>query len=118
MKSPFNPSRTKKMRRALRNNMPPAEQALWKVLRGKKLKGYKFRRQFGVGEYSVDFFCPRVRLAIEVDGPSHFLESSKDTDDVRQLYIESTGVKILRFTNLDIRDNLDGVVQKILEHLE
>ncbi len=118
MKLPFNPSKTKKLRRYLRSNMPPAEQALWKKLQGKKLNGYKFRRQFGVGDYILDFYCPKGRIAIEIDGPSHFKESAFKKDTVRKTYIESAGIKILRFNNQDVQTNIEGVLQKILEHLK
>ncbi|MGD0919462.1 MAG: DUF559 domain-containing protein [Thermodesulfobacteriota bacterium] len=59
-------------RKILRKNMPKAEVILWSRLKGKRLDGYKFRRQFSVAQFVVDFYCPRLKLAIEVDGDSHF----------------------------------------------
>ena len=97
--------------------MPPAETKLWEHLRKKQLKGYKFRRQHGIDQYIVDFYCSKVKLAIEVDGPSHFMEKSKDSDRQRMSHIESLGIRVLRFNNQEIYNNLDGVVNRILEFL-
>jgi very-short-patch-repair endonuclease len=58
-------------RRMLRGNMPQAEIILWSKLKNKGFKGYKFRRQYSVGKFVIDFYCPRLKLAIEVDGKSH-----------------------------------------------
>jgi LPS sulfotransferase NodH len=78
----------------------------------------KFRRQFGIGRYVVDFYCPDQKLAIELDGESHFLKQAEKQDLIRQLWIENQGIHFLRFTNLEIYENLEGVLQKILEVLE
>ena len=93
--------------------MPEAEVILWSKLQRKQLGGYKFRRQYGVGRYSVDFYCPKLKLAIEVDGDSHFREDATERDTRRQLYIEQFDVEVVRFTNDDIRSNLDGVLTAI-----
>jgi very-short-patch-repair endonuclease len=63
----------------------------------------------------VDFYSPQLKLAIEIDGESHFVDGALQRDQVRQSFIESTGVTFLRFTNLDIYDRLEGVIEKILE---
>jgi very-short-patch-repair endonuclease len=67
----FNRSEETEKRRNLRRNLAPAEALLWTHLQGRKLLGYKFRRQYGVDRYVVDFYCPALRLAIDVDGDSH-----------------------------------------------
>ena len=93
--------------------MPEAEEILWSKLRRRQLGGLKFRRQYGIGIYSVDFYCPELRLAIEVDGDSHFRQGASGRDLRRQLFIEEFDIKVVRFTNDDIRSNLDGVLVAI-----
>lgn len=97
--------------------MPLAEQLLWKEIRNKKL-GYKFRRQYGIGKFIVDFCSPEAKLIIEIDGDSHFYNSnSQELDAKRQKYIESLNLKIIRFTNCEIYQNLRGVLKTIINHL-
>jgi very-short-patch-repair endonuclease len=93
--------------------MPDAEVILWSQLQRKQLGGYKFRRQYGIGQYSVDFYCPKLKLAIEVDGESHFTEGARERDRERQLFIEQFDIEVLRFTNDDIRSSLDSVLMII-----
>jgi very-short-patch-repair endonuclease len=93
--------------------MPKAEVILWRYLKGKQINGYKFRRQFGIGPYVVDFYCAKLKLAIELDGDLHFSEDAQQYDFERQKYIEEFNIKFLRFTNDDIYKNLDGVMQTI-----
>ena len=109
----YNKACEKDKRRMLRSNMPRAELALWTKLRSKGLDGYKFRRQYSVGKFVVDFYCPRLKLAVEVDGDSHFSEGSERGDKERQHFIESFGISFLRFTNNDIYENLDTVLERI-----
>lgn len=113
----FNKTSEKEKRRVLRKNMPPAETILWSKLRGKSLNGLKFKRQYSIGPYIVDFYSPQLKLAIELDGESHFVEGALQRDQVRQAFIESADVTVLRFTNCDIYDRLEGVIEKILEQL-
>lgn len=98
--------------------MPPAEQILWKILRNSQLKGYKFRRQHGIGNFIVDFYCPKVRLGIEVDGESHHLSNNSIRDDVdRDNFLRNNNIKILRLLNSDVYNNLEGVIEKISKEL-
>lgn len=113
----FNRSSEKAKRKNLRNQATKAEKILWRCLQGKQLEGYKFRRQYSVGPYIVDFYCPRFKLAIEVDGPSHFQDEAIRYDQKRQRYIESFGLKFLRFTNVDIYENIEGVLEEILRFI-
>ena len=105
------------LRKKLRNNMTTAEVILWSKLKGKQLKGYKFRRQYGIDGYIVDFYCPKLRLAIEIDGSSHDGKEAKEYDKERQLQIEVLNISFLRFTNQDIYKNLTKVLTKISDHL-
>jgi very-short-patch-repair endonuclease len=111
----FNIVDGKSTRRMLRRNMPEAEIILWSRLRRRCLLGYKFRRQYGIGRYSVDFFCPELKLAIEVDGSSHFVEHAEERDRIREEFIGQFGVCFLRFTNSEVRTSLNGVLTKIEE---
>lgn len=112
----FNNNTEKNKRKTLRKEMPPAEMILWQVLRNRKLNGHKFRRQYSVDRYVLDFYCPSAKLAIEIDGDSHFSEAAIKSDEIRQKTIEELGIRFLRFTNFDVYENLDGVVKKILKH--
>ena len=93
--------------------MPKAEQILWQYLKGKQLSGYKFRRQYSVGAFIVDFYCIEAKLAIELDGDSHFEEGVAGYDQKRQRFIENLGIRVLRFTNHEIYFDLDNVLEVI-----
>ena len=107
----FNRASEKEKRRFLRNNMPKAETVIWSKLKGRQLLGYKFRRQYSVDRYVVDFYCPELKLAVEIDGDGHFQNGAKNNDRRRQAFIESFGIQFLRFTNEDVFKNLDGVIE-------
>src|SRR3989338_6666367 len=113
----FNKSSEKRTRRKLRNEMTPAEKKLWYYLKNKQLGGYKFRRQQGIGQYIVDFYCPRLKLIIEIDGDTHFEEKMMRYDFERQRQIESLGIKFLRFTNLDIYENIESVLEEVIRDM-
>ena len=98
--------------------MPLAEVILWGRLRGRQLGGYKFRRQYSVEHFVIDFYCPELKLAIEVDGDSHYTEGAYLSDRERQIRIESFGIHFLRFTNIEIYENLEGVWLKIMEWIK
>jgi very-short-patch-repair endonuclease len=89
---------------------------MWIHLSRRQMNGLKFRRQYGVDQYVIDFYCPKIKLAIEIDGDSHYYSAAQKYDTERQKYIESCGIHFLRFTNNEIYDNLDGVLQMIYEH--
>ncbi|MBN1755736.1 endonuclease domain-containing protein [bacterium] len=107
----------KKVRREFRKNPTPAEEELWKHLRKKQLKGYKFRRQHPVkGKFILDFYCPIKKLAIGLDGPIH--RFTKKEDKERQELIESIGIKVVRFKNRDVFDRVEWILEKIVNALE
>jgi very-short-patch-repair endonuclease len=108
----FNQREAKEVRRDLRKVQTRAEELLWNVLRGSRL-GLRFRRQFGVGPYIVDFYAPRARLVIEVDGSVHDLDRVHALDVHRQRDIEALGLKFLRFTNHEITGNMEAVLLQI-----
>jgi len=113
----FNRQETKEKRRALRKNLTEAEKALWKKLRGKRLEGLKFFRQSGIGTYIADFYCPQLKLVIEIDGGQHFFEEGKSYDAQREHYMSSPSISTLRFSNLDILKNIDGVWDHIIKKI-
>ena len=114
----YNKEIEKCKRRLLRKNMPQAEIILWSNLRNKILRGYKFRRQYSVKNFVLDFYCPKLKLAIEVDGGSHFIEGADVRDKERQTIIETFGISFLRFTNKEIQENINGVLEKIMENIQ
>lgn len=97
--------------RRLRRQAPVPERLLWSRLRNGQLAGLKFRRQHAVEPYIVDFYCHRLRLAIEIDGMSHMGRSRQDAD--RQRCLEQHGLHVIRFTNDDVLKHLDSVVDAI-----
>ena len=103
----------KTLRRKLRSNLTPAEAVLWKRLQNRQLAGRKFRRQHSIGPYVLDFYCPRERLAVELDGAAHDSEDAAQRDARRAKYLLSVGVKIVRFENRDVVSNLEGVLKAI-----
>ncbi len=117
----FNSPRQKSRRKNLRRDMTRAEIVLWYSLKGKQLLGYKFRRQHGVDQYILDFYCPELNLAIEVDGESHNSENARRRDQKRQREIEAYGIRFLRFTDDEVLGNPDRVVdaiEKMVRQLE
>lgn len=100
-------------RKKLRNEPTRAEIALWREINSRRLNGYKFRRQHSIGPFVIDFYCPAMRLAIEVDGNSHFLENVEIYEARREKFIKDFGVKMLRFTNTEVFKNRESVVEII-----
>jgi len=109
----FNNKLLKERRRELRANQTDAEKKLWEALRGERLDGLKFHRQFSIGAYILDFYCKEKRLLIEIDGGIHMKTEAKKNDEVRDKYFKEINFKILRFKNNDIEKDIDMVVEKI-----
>ena len=109
----FNKKPLKEFRKELRNNLTPAEAVMWKVLQKRQLEGRKFRRQHSIGNHIVDFYCPKEKLVIELDGTAHYTPEGSDKDEKRDAYINGLGIKVLRFENRDIFNNLDAVLEVI-----
>jgi very-short-patch-repair endonuclease len=113
-----NPPKTKRQRRNLRTEQTKSEAKLWSKLRNRQLVGCKFRRQHPVDQYILDFYCPELRLAIEIDGDSHFIGLAPVRDKEREQYLTRYGIRMLRFTNEDVRTNLDSVIQAIFHEVQ
>jgi very-short-patch-repair endonuclease len=99
--------------RKLRNNMTESEKILWAKISKKQLNGLKFRRQFPIGRYIADFYNHERKLIIEIDGSIH--NEQKDYDKNRENNLEAHGYSIIRFTNDEVINNIDLVLEKILE---
>ena len=106
-------------RRDLRNNGTSAEALLWLALKARKIKGVKWRRQFSIGNFILDFYCPECKLGIELDGIQHYSLDGSDYDDRRSRWLDKNfGIHILRFENRDIFTSFDNVVGYIEEVVE
>ena len=101
----------------LRKNMTFSEKLLWSELRNKETFKVRFKRQHPIDIFIVDFYCHKHKLAIEVDGEIHLDEEVKEYDDGRSHDIEMLGIKILRFTNAEVIENMETVKQKILDYI-
>ena len=108
----------KNLARHLRKNMTDAERLLWSKIRKKQIAGYQFYRQRPIGKYIVDFYCPAARLVIEVDGGQHYFRNSRIHDKERDKLLKHHSIKVLRFTNLQILNNIDSVLDEIYEALK
>lgn len=113
----FNSIATKEVRQALRKNQTDAERKLWNILRNKQMSGNKFFRQYGIGSYIVDFYCPLLKIVIEVDGGQHYSEEGMMYDRQREEFLKKAGIKVIRFTNLDVLKNMEGVFESIQKEL-
>ena len=113
----FNRTETLLKRRQLRKDQTDAERLLWSRLRGKAL-GLKFFRQYGIGSYIADFYSPAVKLVVELDGGQHYTEDGLAYDKVREEYMAAVGVKTVRFSNVEVLTDLDGVLHSIMGEVE
>ena len=105
-------------RKELRNNSTSAEAVLWDMLKSRQL-GVKFRRQFSVGPYILDFYSPEVKLCIELDGASHFTYSGTDYDFERKNFLKSNhGIETLRFENIEVFKYTEEVISEIKTAIE
>ena len=98
--------------RSLRRNLTEPEQRLWQKLRNRQLGGLKFRRQSPVGPYVADFLCLEARLIVEVDGETH--ASTQAADAGRTAFLENEGFRVIRFSNVEVMENVEGVLMHIL----
>ncbi len=107
---PYNP-KLKELARKLRNGSTFTEILLWDYLRKKQMRGFDFDRQKPIDNYIVDFYCKDLKLAIEIDGESHYGKEYKD--EKRDKRLKEFGIIVLRFDDLDVRYKLEQVLEKI-----
>ena len=111
--------------RSLRNNMfvlwlsrrTDAERLLWSKIRNRQIKDYRFIRQKIIGNYIVDFYCPKECLIIELDDGHHYTDDGIQKDEVRDKFLSGLGFRVLRFSDRDILKNINGVIDEILKYL-
>lgn len=108
-----NPRKTVQIRRRLRRASTEAEALFWKSVRGKKILGLKFRRQYGIENYILDFYIPSLRIAVEIDGGVHQIESVKEKDLNKDTFLKENGIEVIRFTNDEVLDDLSTSMQKL-----
>jgi very-short-patch-repair endonuclease len=103
--------------RKLRKEMTDSELHLWSKIRMKQINGFQFYRQRTIENFIVDFFSPRARLVIEVDGGQHYSDEMIRSDGQRDQRLKKLGLKVLRFSDIDVLTNIEGVIDIIIEHL-
>lgn len=111
----YNKPELKQRRRKFRQDQTDAEKLLWSKIRNRQLNGLKFLRQYSVGDYVLDFYCPKVRLAVELDGSQHIEDKSQIYDEQRTKFLEQKGIQVVRFWNNEVINNLNGVLEKVVE---
>lgn len=109
----FNHNSQKDKRRKLRQHSTKAERDLWQNLRSRGLEGYKFRRQVSVGFFVLDFYCPELKLAIEVDGYTHDSDEARKYDAEREEIIKTYGVRFLRIRDEEVHENIEKALDRI-----
>jgi very-short-patch-repair endonuclease len=100
-----------------RKNATKAEHLLWERLKNKQLEGHKFRRQHPIGRFILDFYCYAAKLAIEIDGDYHEKPLQKEYDEQRTGAIETIDIQVIRFTNEEVLNDMEGVLAEILSVL-
>lgn len=103
--------------RELRKNMTDAERRVWGRIRRKQLNSRQFYRQKNIGNYIVDFYCPAAKLIVEIDGGQHYSEDGLRKDKDRDNRLTSLGLRILRFSDREVFENIEGVLETICEYL-
>jgi very-short-patch-repair endonuclease len=109
---PYNP-KLKERSMELRNNSTFTEIMVWNNLKKKQMRGYDFDRQRPIDNYIVDFYCKDLFLAIEIDGESHYGKKAEAKDKAKDVRLKQLGVSVLRFDDLDVRYNLEKVLNSI-----
>jgi very-short-patch-repair endonuclease len=99
--------------RELRHNATDAERKLWQKIRRRQVEGFRFRRQVPLGPYIVDFACLAAKLVVELDGSQHTEDANVASDERRTAWLNSQGFRVIRFWNLDVLHNVDGVWESI-----
>lgn len=103
-------------RRVLHNNLTPSESMLWKSLKGKKLEGKKFEKWQSFGDYTIKFYCPSEKLAIELDGDTSLVASEQIVELKKEEFLGQQGVKIIRIKDDEVILSKDTVLEKIKQH--
>jgi very-short-patch-repair endonuclease len=113
----YNKPNLKNLRRTLRKSQTPAERKIWKILKNSQILEQRFLRQYGVENFILDFYCPKIKLAIEIDGGQHNIPEADFLDTQRTRILETHGIKVVRFWNNEIERNIEGVYEKIVREI-
>lgn len=109
----YNNPKRKDLRQELRRNATPTEYFFWSFLCRGQVEGVKFRRQYGVGPFVLDFYCPELRLAVEVDGETHDTPEARKYDTQRTRFLQTNNIEVVRFQNGDILENTDWALDEL-----
>jgi very-short-patch-repair endonuclease len=107
----------KQRRRELRRNQTEAEKTFWDHVRNRQFYGMRFFRQYSIGPYILDFYCPTMKLAVELDGGQHNQYDSKEYDTVRSEYLKAQGIEVMRFWNHEVLIDTGGVLIRLAERV-
>lgn len=110
----YNP-KLKQLAKNLRKNSTLSEVLLWNYLKNKRMKGYDWHRQKPIDNYIADFYCPALKLVIEIDGASH--GGKEKYDEIRIKKLESLGLHVLIFDDMEIKNNIGDVLTEIIDHI-
>ena len=113
MRFPRNDPALKQRRRELRRNQSDAERALWAKVRNKQFFGMKFFRQYSIGPYILDFYCPTVKLAVELDGGQHNQSDKRESDAARSEYLKTQRIDVMRFWNNEVLLDIESVLSEL-----
>jgi len=103
----------KQHRQELRRNQTDAEKAVWRRVRNRQFLGMRFFRQYSIGPYILDFYCPTVKVAIELDGGQHNQSENKEYDEARSEYLKTQGINVIRFWNHEVLIDMKSVLNKL-----
>jgi very-short-patch-repair endonuclease len=117
MKIYYNP-KLKQLARNLRNNSTLSEVLFWKEVRGKNILGYQFLRQKPIGNFIVDFYCPKLKLAIEIDGDSHAFREVARRDKIKDAYLNNLGIHLIRYEDHKIKKDIQSTISHLIDWIE
>ena len=113
----YNKESEKANRKKLRRNSTQAEQILWECLKDRKFLGLKFKRQFSIDHFVLDFYCPKIKFAIELDGAVHLDDRVRNHDENRDGFLSAFGIKILRIKNEMVINNINKILELIKKNI-
>jgi len=114
----YNKPNIKSLRRKLRKKQTEPEALLWQKLRNRAFENLKFYRQYSIGQYILDFYCPYLRFAIELDGSQHLEEEKQEYDDRRTDFLKNENIHLVRFYNTDVYEDLEGILEVIFDEVQ
>ena len=103
----------KDRRRELRHDQTDDEKAFWAHVRNRQFYGMKFFRQYSVGPYILDFYCPSIKVAVELDGGQHALDENREYDSARSEYLNAHGIEVVRFWNNEVLQEIESVLERL-----